>query len=118
MCAGTGLLTVTFSDGCLQMLLAVIVQITSPPGTTLPTGTSLVVFSPLASIVTCSVSATDFSTMQPAARACANAGAPTPDARMAAKPKNLSIPMFMNVSFTANFLLIDHDSERDRLGSA
>src|SRR6187399_3756356 len=103
MCSGTGRSTDTLSDGTLQMLLAVTVQMTSPPGTTLPSGTSLVDFSPLALTTSCSTSAVVFTTMQPAPGACANACAPMLQTKIAARPKNFN-PLNMCVSFTSSFL--------------
>ncbi len=91
---------VTLSDGCLQMLLAVTVQMTSTPGTTLATGTSFVDFSPLALTTSCSTSATDLRTMQPCV--CAKACELRLQAMMAAKPKTF-YPLNICVSFTANF---------------
>ena len=51
----------------------------------LSAGTSLVDFSPLASTTSCSISATDFRTMQP--WSCANACEPRPQAMMATRPR-------------------------------
>src|SRR3954468_9841847 len=118
MCSGTGLLMATFSDGCLQMLLAVMVQTTSLPGTTFCTGTSCLVFSPLASTTSCSTSAVDLSAMQPAAGACAKACEPKLQARMAMTPMCLRTPSIMSVSLTGWFPLVDGHGEIDGLRAA
>ena len=91
------LLIVTLSDGCLQMLLAVTVQTTSTPGTTLPAGTSFLVFSPLSLTTSCSTSAVDLRTMQPCG-ACANACEPKPQAMQRERRRKSLFPLNSCVS--------------------
>src|SRR5689334_3494238 len=106
MCSGTGLLMVTLSDGFLQGLLAVMVHTTSFPGTTFCTGTSCLVFSPLAPTTSCPTSAVVLSvTVQSLADDCAKACEPKLQARMAATPMYLRIPSIMSVSLTGCFPL-------------
>src|SRR6187401_1513061 len=116
MCSGTGLLIVTLSEGGLQMLLAVTVQMTSFPGTILPAGTRTLDFSPLSLTTSFSVSAVDLRTMHPCA--CAKACEPNAQAMRATTPSTFRFPLIMCVSFTVLPGSIDGDGELDRLSPA
>src|SRR4051812_39387704 len=116
MCSGTGLLMITFSDGALQVLLAVTVQTTSVPGMTLPAGASSLVFSPLALTTSFSTWAVVCSAMQFCD--CAIASDERPKASNAAVAANFNVLLIMCISFTALPRSIDGHGELDRLGSA
>src|SRR5687767_1182776 len=102
MCAGTALLIVTLSDGCLQMLLAVTVHVTSTPGTTFSGVTIVTLLTPFASTTSLAISAVDLSRMQPCVP-CANDCEAKPQAINAAAVRNFTFPLIMCVSFTCAF---------------
>src|SRR5688500_17712923 len=117
MCSATGLLIVTLSDGCLQVLLAVTVQTTSVPGMTLPAGTRTLDFSPLSLTTSFSISAVDLRTMHPCV--CAKACEPNAQAMRANAPSTFRFALNMCVSFTVVLpRSIDGYGELDRLSPA